>query len=132
MIDPRASPPNVSTTGQNFQDSSRIAVKYFVCVVITTDIWNQCLRNRERPNYIQFLRYVHDIVTCGPLSGIFLSLALIPCLLGWIQLFFLCSQITLTCLIKVVVKSKIKTSYKNLQEVLAINTSKSYRIIHNS
>ena len=27
-IDPRATPPNVSTTGKHFQDSSRIAVKY--------------------------------------------------------------------------------------------------------
>ena len=29
-IDPRASPQNLSTTGKDFQDSSQIAVKYFI------------------------------------------------------------------------------------------------------
>ena len=100
--------------------------------VITTEIRNQCLHNRKRPNYTKFSRYVHSVVTCGTLSGIVLPLALIPCLLGWIQLFFPCSQITLTCLIRVAVERKTTISNENLREVLAINTSKSYRIIHNS
>ena len=88
-IDSRATPPNVSTTGKDFQDSSRIADKYLA--VITKDIKNQCLHNRKQPNYTKFSRYAHSIVTCGPLSDIFLLLTLIPCLLSWIQLFFLCS-----------------------------------------
>ena len=33
-IDPRSSPPNVSTTGKDFQDSSRIAVKYFIWMLL--------------------------------------------------------------------------------------------------
>ena len=33
-IDPRASPPNVSTTGKDFQDSSRAATKYFIWLLL--------------------------------------------------------------------------------------------------
>ena len=86
---------------------------------------------RKQPNYTKFSRYVHSIVTCGPLSGFFLPLVLIACLLGWIQLFFLYSQTTLTCIIRVAVERKTTISNKK-QQVLATNTSKSYRIICNS
>ena len=68
--------------------------------------------NRKQPNYTKIARYVHSVVSCGHLSGIVLPLTLIPCLLGWIQLFFLGSQITLTCLIRVAVKRKVTTSNK--------------------
>ena len=88
--------------------------------------------NRKQPNYTKFARYVHSVVSCGHLSGIVLPLTLIPCLIGWIQLFFLGSQITLTCLIRVAVKSKATISNKNLPEALATNSRKTYRIIHNS
>ena len=87
---------------------------------ITTDIWNQRLHNSKRPNHTKFARYVHSVVTYGHLSGIVLPLVLIPCLLGWTP----CSQITLTCLIRVAVERKTTISNDNLPEVLAANTRK--------
>ena len=33
-IDPRASPPNVSTTGKEFQDYPQIAIKYFIWLLL--------------------------------------------------------------------------------------------------
>ena len=86
--------------------------------VITTDIWNQCLRNKKRLNYIKCSRYVHNIVTCWPLSDLYTLFIRLDS-----SFFFFWSQIILTCFIKVVIESKTTISYENLQEVLAINRS---------
>ena len=45
-IDPEVGPPNLSTPGENFQDTSQIQIKYFIWLLLRK-IWNQRIQNRK-------------------------------------------------------------------------------------